>query len=64
MTGRPPTYPLRDMVIGDVLDLPVPTRGHERRIRRNVSMYAARHRKAFTSQIDRDRNVMVITRHA
>jgi len=45
--GRPPTYPLRGMALGDSITLPAPTPADSKRICRNVSQYGLRHLRYY-----------------
>ena len=40
--GRPPTYPLRGMAVGEAVTLPAPTAADAKRICRNASQYGIR----------------------
>jgi hypothetical protein len=45
--GRPPTYPLRGMALGDSVTLPAPTAADSKRISRNASQYGVRHQRYY-----------------
>ncbi len=45
--GRPPTYPLAGMAVGDQITLPAPTSADIKRIARNVSQYGLRHDRFY-----------------
>jgi hypothetical protein len=45
--GRPPTYPLRGMALGDSIALPAPTPADAKRIRDNASQYGLRHKRVY-----------------
>ena len=45
--GRPPSYPLRGMAVGEATRLPAPTPADARRIRRNVSQYGLRRGRVY-----------------
>jgi len=60
--GRPPTYPLRDMAVGDSVELPAATAADVKRIARNVSQYGQRHTRYYRCKTDRSDRVMTITR--
>lgn len=62
--GRPPTYPLGPMKVGDSFTMPAPTSADIKRICRNVSQYGTRHGKGFTCRLDKTtaRPVMHVTR--
>ena len=45
--GRPPTYPLGPMDVGDHITLPAPTSADVKRIARNVSQYGQRNDRSY-----------------
>ena len=45
--GRPPTYPLGPMKVGDSFTMPAPTSADIKRICRNVSQYGQRHDRGY-----------------
>ena len=45
--GRPPTYPLGPMAVGDSVEMPAPTSADIKRICRNVSQYALRNDRSY-----------------
>ena len=63
-TGRPPTYPLRGMAVGDCVHLPAPTPADVKRVHRNISIYGRRHQQTFRGVLDRDQGTIAVTRHA
>lgn len=62
--GRPPTYPLRDLNVGDMVLIPAETPADVRRVHRNIGMYAARHGKTLRGRLDRIQGGIVVTRYA
>ena len=60
--GRPLTYPLAHLAIGEAATLPAPTADDVKRIARNVSQYGRRHDRAYRCKTDRQTRVMTITR--
>ena len=60
--GRPPTYPLGVMQVGDTLDLSAPTPEDVKRIARNVSQYGLRHDRFYRCRTDSATRVLTITR--
>lgn len=58
--GRPPTYPLREMAVGDQITLPAPTSADIKRICRNVSQFAQRNERGYRCR-SKD-GVMTVTR--
>ena len=45
--GRPATYPLGPMAVGDSFTMPAPTSADIKRICRNVSQYGLRHDRGY-----------------
>ena len=45
--GRPPTYPLGPMAVGDQITMPAPTSADIKRICRNVSQHGQRHDRGY-----------------
>ena len=60
--GRPVTYPLRYMAVGDTCTLPAETPQDVKRIARNVSQYGLRHDRFYRCCTDRAARLMTITR--
>lgn len=60
--GRPPTYPLADMAVGDVFTMPAPTAADCKRIHRNLSQYGLRHGKGFRGRIDTATRIITVER--
>ena len=60
--GRPATYPLGAMAVGDSVEMPAPTAADVKRIARNVSQYGQRHTRYYRCKTDRSDRVMTITR--
>ena len=60
--GRPPTYPLGPMAVGDCVTLPAPTGADVKRIARNVSQYGLRNDRYYRCKTDRATRLMTITR--
>lgn len=60
--GRPVTYPLRDMEVGDEAEMEAPTAADVKRIARNVSQYGARHDRFYRCRTDMATRIMTITR--
>jgi len=60
--GRPRSYPLHDMAVGDAVDLPAPTPADVKRIARNASQYGLRHDRFYRCKTDREARVLTITR--
>ena len=60
--GRPLTYPLADLAIGEAATLPAPTTTDVKRLCTNVSQYGRRHDRAYRCKTDRQTRVMTITR--
>lgn len=60
--GRPPTYPLAGMAVGDTVTMDVPTSADVKRIARNVSQHGQRHDRAYRCKTSRSTRTMTITR--
>ena len=60
--GRPPTYPLAHLAIGEAATLPAPTADDVKRIARNVSQYGLRNDRYYRCKTDRATRLMTITR--
>ena len=45
--GRPATYPLGPMAVGDSVEMPAPTSADIKRIARNVSQYGLRNDRSY-----------------
>lgn len=60
--GKPRTYPLMDMEIGDVVHMPAPTPADSNRICRNVSQYGIRHGRGYVCRTNRQTRIISITR--
>ena len=60
--GRPRSYPLYEMAIGDTVDLSAPTPADVKRIARNASQYGLRHGRFYRCKTDREARVLTITR--
>lgn len=60
--GKPRTYPLNDMEIGDVVEMPAPTGADVKRIAKNVSQYGERHDRSYRCKTNRETRIMTITR--
>ena len=60
--GRPVTYPLRHMEVGDTCTLPAETAHDVKRIARNVSQYGLRHDRFYRCRTDRTTRLMTIIR--
>lgn len=60
--GRPVTYPLRYMAVGDTCTLPAETPQDVKRIARNVSQYGLRHNRFYSCRTDRKTRITTITR--
>jgi len=60
--GRPLTYPLAHLAIGEAATLSAPTSADVKRICSNVSQYGRRHDRAYRCKTDRQTRVMTITR--
>lgn len=58
--GRPPTYPLGPMAVGDQITMPAPTSADIKRICRAVSSYGQRHDRSYMCRTRA--GVMTITR--
>lgn len=58
--GRPPTYPLGPMAVGDQITMPAPTSADIKRICRNVSQHGQRHDRSYICRTND--GVMTITR--
>jgi len=62
--GRPPTYPLRLMAVGDSRVMHAATPADVKRIARNVSTYGKRHNARYVTATDSQTRVLTITRVA
>lgn len=60
--GRPPTYPLGNMAVGDSTEMPAPTAADVKRIARNASQYGLRHDRFYRCRTDRKTRIMTISR--
>lgn len=60
--GRPSTYNLGPMEVGETIELPAPTKADVHRIARNVSIYGIRHDRQYRCRTDKVRRVTVILR--
>lgn len=60
--GRPITYPLRGLSVGEAATMPAPTAADVKRIARNVSQYGQRHKRYYRCKTDRVSRIMTITR--
>jgi hypothetical protein len=60
--GRPTTYPMSDMVVGDIVLWPAPDGATIKKTTRNTSQYGIRHGKYFVCRTDKKLGVTVITR--
>jgi len=60
--GRPTTYPLRDMKVGDEVEMEAETAADVKRIARNASQYGLRHDRFYRCRTDPITRVMTITR--
>ncbi len=58
--GRPPTYPLREMAVGDCITLPAPTSADIKRLARNVSQFGVRNDRGYRCRTKA--GVMTVTR--
>lgn len=60
--GRPPTYPLGPMAVGDQITLPAPTSADVKRIAKNASQYGQRHGRFYRCRTDQKTRVTTVTR--
>ena len=60
--GRPSTYLLGDMEIGESRDFPAPTPQDVRRIARNTSQYGIRHNRYYRCSTDTTTRITTVTR--
>ena len=60
--GPKPTYPLRDMIVGDMLTMPAPTPADVKRISRNTSQYGLRNGRYYMCRTDTKTRLLTITR--
>ena len=60
--GPKPTYPFRDMKVGNIATLHAPTSADVKRIARNASQYGLRHGRVYQCLTDAATRVMTITR--
>lgn len=60
--GRPVSYPLRGMEVGDEVQMEADTAADVKRIARNVSQYGARHDRFYRCRTDMRTRIMTITR--
>lgn len=60
--GRPPTYGLGAMAVGDTVEMPAPTPADVKRIARNTSQYGMRNDKGFMCRTDMATRITTITR--
>ena len=60
--GRPRTYPLHQMDVGDCAHMEVPTAADVKRVCRNVSQYGLRYDRFYRCSTDRKTRRMTITR--
>jgi hypothetical protein len=60
--GRPSTYGLGAMAVGDTVNMPAPTRADVKRIARNTSQYGIRTDTQFRCRTDRATRVTTVTR--
>ena len=62
--GRPVSYPLRGMDVGEEVQMEANTAADVKRIARNVSQYGTRHDRGFTCRLDKTATppVMHVTR--
>lgn len=60
--GRPVTYPLRGMAVGDTVLIDVPTSADVKRVARNVSQYGLRNERFYRCKTNRQTRQMAVTR--
>lgn len=60
--GRPVSYPLRGMEVGEEVEMEADTPADVKRIARNVSQYGARHDRFYRCRTDMRTRIMIITR--
>ena len=60
--GRPVSYPLRGMNVGEEVQMEADTAADVKRIARNVSQYGARHDRFYRCRTDPITRLMTITR--
>lgn len=60
--GRPTTYPLRGMDVGDEVEMEAETAADVKRIARNTSQYGLRHNRVYRCKTDAITRIMTITR--
>lgn len=60
--GRPPTYPFKNMAVGESATFDVPTPADVKRVARNASQYGVRHNRVYACVTDQATRVMTVTR--
>lgn len=60
--GRPVSYPLRGMEVGEEVEMEADAAADVKRIARNVSQYGARHDRFYRCRTDPITRLMTITR--
>lgn len=60
--GPKPTYPFRDMAVGDTVTMPAPTSADVKRLSRNASQYGLRCGRVYQCRTDAATRVMTVTR--
>ncbi len=60
--GRPVSYPLSGMEVGEEVQMEADTPADVKRIARNVSQYGARHDRFYRCRTDPITRIMTITR--
>ena len=60
--GRPSTYGLLEMAVGESKDFPAPTPADTHRIARNTSQYGIRHDRCYRCKLNRKTRITTVTR--
>jgi hypothetical protein len=60
--GRPSTYGLLELAVGEAKEFPAPTPADVHRIARNVSQTGVRHSRYFRCSTDKKTRITTVTR--
>lgn len=60
--GKPRTYPIHTLEVGDTVEMPAPTPADKKRIARNISQYGIRHDRWYTMRTNKQTGITTIKR--
>ena len=60
--GRPSTYGLLEMVVGESKNFPAPTSSDNKRIARRTSAYGIKHDRCYRCKTDKGTRITTVTR--